>query len=389
MIHLLDDIRVVDLSQNLAGPTCTRILADLGADVIKVEPPGGDPARAWGPPFWGGESPLFLVGNRNKRSIQLDLKTDGGMKVVRKLIEGADVFVQSLRAGAIERLGLSYENVRQIQSDVIYLSVTAYGSEGPMSDQPGYDPLMQAHSGLMSITGHPETGPARTGASVVDLGTGCWAALGVLSALRHRDRTGEGCHIEAPLLDTALAQVSYHLIGHLATGEVPGPGGTGISMIAPYQAFPTSDGRLMIAAGNDATFGRLCKALSLDALAEDPELSTNAGRVANKTRLVEAVSAVTETFTTAELRVRLDRHAVPSGPINDVAEALADSQVVARGLIAEAHHPEIDGYRTIGTPLLWDGERTAYRRPPPTTGQHTDEILAELGLDPPGTGGSG
>jgi formyl-CoA transferase/CoA:oxalate CoA-transferase len=381
MIRSLEGIRVVDLSQNLAGPTCTRILADLGADVIKVEPPGGDSARAWGPPFWGGESPLFLVANRNKRSVILDLKTEHGKAALRRLAEGADIFVQSLRAGVVERLGFSYSDVRALRPGVIYVSVTAYGSEGPRSAQPGYDPLMQAHSGLMSITGDPRTGPSRTAASVVDLGTGTWAALGVLSALRERDRTGEGTHLQAALLETALSLVSYHLIGYLASGDVPGPGGTGISMIVPYQAFPTRDGQLMIAAGNDATFQRLCEALSLPDLAQDPAYATNASRVVNRERLIDALSRATSDLATEDLAALLDRHAVPSGPINDVAHVLEDAQVAATGLIAPAEHPDIPDYRTLHPPLLWDGERAPYRRPPPRAGEHTEEVLREVGLD--------
>jgi formyl-CoA transferase/CoA:oxalate CoA-transferase len=380
--HSLEGLRVVDLSQNLAGPVCTRILADLGADVIKVEPPGGDSARAWGPPFWGGESPLFLVGNRNKRSLTLDLKDESGKRALRSLVGTADVFVQSLRAGVVERLGFGYEEVRRIRPDVIYVSVTAYGPDGPLSHLPGYDPLMQAHSGLMSITGDPSTGPSRTGASVVDISTGMWGAIGVLSALRTRERTGEGTHVVTSLLESALGLVSYHLIGYLATGHVPGPMGSGISMIVPYEAFPTTDGRLMIAAGNDATFRRLCQALDLDELADDPRFTTNPDRVASRQALVPRIAKATATRTTDELRTLLDRHAVPSGPINDVAQVVADPQVVATGVLEPADHPDIADYRTLHLPLRWNGERAPYRRPPPRAGEHTAEVLAELDGEP-------
>ncbi|MDH3272788.1 MAG: CoA transferase, partial [Gemmatimonadota bacterium] len=244
----LDGIRVCDVTQNLAGPFCGQILADLGADVIKVEPPGGDLGRAWGPPFWGDDSTLFLSANRGKRSIGLDLKTDLGMDVLRRLAERCDVFVQASRPSAARRLGIDYDGVRAWREDVIHLSISAYGLEGPMSEQPGYDPLMQAYAGIMSVTGEPDGAPTRVGGSVVDFGTGMWAAISVLAALRVRDATGEGAALEATLMDTALAWVSYHTMGYLATGAVPGPMGSALGSIAPYRAFETSDGHVMIAA---------------------------------------------------------------------------------------------------------------------------------------------
>ena len=297
-------------------------------------------------------------------------------------METADVFVQSLRAGVIERLGFGYEDVRRIRPDVIYVSVTAYGPDGPLSHLPGYDPLMQAHSGLMSITGDPRTGPSRTGASVVDISTGMWGAIGVLSALRTREQTDEGAHVVTSLLESALGLVSYHLIGCLATGHVPGPMGSGISMIVPYEAFPTTDGRLMIAAGNDATFRRLCQALALDELADDPRFATNPDRVANREHLVPRIFEATATRTTEQLRALLDGHAVPCGPINDVAQVLADPQVVATGVLEPVDHPDIPDYRTLHLPLRWDGQRAPYRSPPPRAGEHTAEVLSELETEP-------
>ena len=250
----LEGIRVVDLSQNIAGPYGTQMLADLGADVVKVEPPGGDPARTWGPPFGEGETPLFLSANRNKRSICVDLKSDGGKAVVDRLVDSADVFVQAFRSGVIESLGFGYAQLKQRRPALIYASVTGFGSPGPLRETPGYDPLIQGYSGLMSITGHPGGPPARAGASVVDLGTGILVALGVLAALRERDRSGKGTHVEASLLDTSLGWVSYHLYGYLASGRVPGRMGSGIGMIAPYEAFATKDGELMIAGGTRLFF---------------------------------------------------------------------------------------------------------------------------------------
>ncbi len=381
MTSSLDDIRVVDLSQNIAGPYCTQILADLGADVIKVEPPGGDPARAWGPPFWGDDPPLFLVANRNKRSIVIDLKSDRGKEVLWRLTGTADVFVQAFRGGVIEALGFGPDAVRAAHPGVVYVSVTGFGTVGPLKDLPGYDPLMQAYSGIMSLTGHPDGPPARVGGSVVDLGTGMWAALGVLSALRTRDRTGQGSHIVTALLDTALGWVSYHLAGYLATGEMPVRMGSGLAAIAPYEAFPTADGELMILAGNDASFGRLCAALGLDELAIDPRFVDNPSRARNRTELFGVVAAATVRHDTSSLFELLKGHRVPSSPIHDVREVLEDPQVEATGMVRPAPHPRVPGYRDVALPLRVDGERPEVRSAPPMAGEHTAEILAELGYE--------
>lgn len=373
---------MVDLTQNLAGPYCTQILGDLGAEVVKIEPPQGDAARAWGPPFWGGESPLFLSANRNKRSICLDLKSDRGREIVWKLIDGADVFVQSLRAGVVEELGLDYESVKARRLEIIYVSVTAYGPFGPLKDLPGYDPLMQAYSGIMSVTGHAETGPARVGGSVVDFGTGMWGALGVLAALRRRSETGEGCHVTTALLDTALGWISYHLMGHLADGRVPGPMGSGFRMIAPYGAFPTRDGQLMIAAGSDALFGRLCAALELPELVDDPRYDSNPVRVANQDELLAVLAAATRRHTSQGLWNLLGEHAVPAAPIQDMAAVTKDLQVEASGMLPRVDHPQIPDYRDVAIPLRWDGERPRTRSVPPRAGEHTREVMAELGYGP-------
>ena len=377
--HVLQGIRVVDVTQNIAGPHSTQTLADLGADVIKIEPPGGDPTRSWGPPFWEGEAPLFLAYNRNKRSVVLDLKTDIGKEVFWRLLDSADVFVQAYRGGVIEKLGFAYEQVRERRPAIIYASVTGYGSRGPLAERPGYDPLIQAYSGVMSLTGHPDGPPARVGGSVVDVGTGILTALGVLAALRHRDRTGEGTHVEASLLATSLGWVSYHLQGYLASGVVPGRMGTGLASIAPYEAFRTADGELMISAGNDGIFARLCQALDLRNLLEDARFQDNPSRVANRDVLHQLIEPSTERLTTAELRSLLDEHRVPSAPIRDVSEVVDDEQVRANELLEPVDHPRIPGYRDVAFPLQFNGVRPATRRVPPMAGEHTTEVLAELG----------
>jgi crotonobetainyl-CoA:carnitine CoA-transferase CaiB-like acyl-CoA transferase len=380
----LAGVSVVDLSQNLAGPYATQILADLGADVIKVEPPGGDPARAWGPPFQGGESPLFLCANRNKRSVILDLRERAGRETLRRLTARADVFVQAFRAGVAERLGFGYETVRVLNPSVLYVSVTAFGDGGPLADQPGYDPLLQAYSGLMSVTGHPDAGPARVGTSLVDMGTGMWTALAVVAALYRRERDGAGGHVSASLLDTSVAWMAYHLQGYFGTGDVPGPMGSGLGMIAPYEAFPVADGQVMIAAGNDATFGRLCEALDVPALAGDPRFVRNPDRVAHRAALAEAVAERTRARPAGQVVALLQAAGVPCAPIQNVEQVARDEQVAASGMLRPLPHVPIPDYVDVAMPVRWDGARAAVRRPPPQPGQHTAEVLAELGLD--GTG---
>ena len=371
----LTGVGVADFSQNLAGPYAAQILGDLGAEVIKVEPPGGDPARRWGPPFIGGQSHLFQVANRNKRSVVLDLKDDGDRVRALELAAESDVVMHSLRRGAPERLGIDYESVRALNPAAIYLSVTSHGDKGPLADDPGYDPLMQARSGLMSVTGDPNGPPARVGTSVVDLGTGMWAALAVVAALAERRESGLGCRIEASLLDTALAWMSYNITSCAATGVAPKRMGSALAMIAPYEAFPTSDGSVMIAAGSDPAFRRLSDALELD-LAGDPAYRANSNRVANRKRLAELISERTRALSTEALLDLMRAHRVPAAPVLGVDEALRDEQTVATGMIRRAPHPSIEEYVDVAMPIRWDGCRAALRRSPPEVGEHQDEVFA-------------
>ena len=374
----LDGIRVVDLSQNLAGPQCTQILGDLGADVIKVEPLAADTARAWGPPFWGGEATIFLVANRNKRSITIDLKSDGGCQVLDRLVASADVFVQSFRSGVIESLGFGHEKLRSRRPELIYASITGFGSRGPLRKMPGYDPLMQAYSGLMSMTGYPEGPPARAGGAVIDIGTGMWTALGIMAALRERDGTGEGAHVESSLLDTSLVWVSYHLMSYLATGNIPTRMGSAVSMMTPYEGFATKDGQLMILAGNDGIFRRLCEALDMPELASDPRFASNPSRVDHRDELTPILAARIGEFTTSDLRALLEAHRVPCSPIHDAAQVLNDPQVRAIGTFPPTPHPRIPDYREAAFPLHFDGKRPEVRHPAPLAGEHTTQILTEL-----------
>jgi crotonobetainyl-CoA:carnitine CoA-transferase CaiB-like acyl-CoA transferase len=288
----------------------------MGAEVIKVERPGrGDDARAWAPPWWGDESSAFMAFNRNKKSLALDLKHDAGRAVLRRLVGRADVFVQSLRAGVIGELGLDFSSAAALNPRLVYCSITAFGTRGPLADRPGYDPLMQAYAGMMSINGHPGAEPARVGTSIVDMGTGMWAALGIVAALRQRETTGRAIEVTTALFETALMWVSYQAMGYLASGEVPEPQGSGTLMIAPYQAFRVVDGYVMIAAGSDALFARLASALGVPELARDPRFIDNPTRVANRAVLVEANTALTTVTKAHYLHEALGSAQLPIPPI--------------------------------------------------------------------------
>jgi crotonobetainyl-CoA:carnitine CoA-transferase CaiB-like acyl-CoA transferase len=376
----LEGIVVVDLTQNVAGPFCTQILGDLGAEVVKVERPGrGDDARAWAPPWWADESAVFMAFNRNKRSLALDLKRDGGLEVLRRLVARADVFVQSLRAGVVGELGLDFTAARALNPRLVYCSITAFGTRGPLAHLPGYDPLMQAYAGLMSVNGHPDQEPARVGTSIVDMGTGMWAALGILGGLRQRDATGRAVEVTTALFESALMWVSYHAMGYLGSGEVPRPQGSGTAMIAPYQAFPTADGYAMIGAASDALFARLAHALQAPTLAADPRFADNPARVRHRAELVEAISACTRTLKTGELVDRLREAGVPSAPILTVDQVLQEPQTQASGVLVDAPHPRLPDYRSIGLPIQWDGRRPGVRRVPPRLGEHSTDVLTWLG----------
>jgi formyl-CoA transferase/CoA:oxalate CoA-transferase len=378
----LAGLLVADLTQNVAGPYCTQVLGDLGAQVVKVERPGrGDDARAWAPPYWGEESAAFMAVNRNKRSLAVDLKAPEGRAIVVRLVARADVLVQSLRAGVIEELGLGWEHARAINPRLVYCSITAFGSEGPYRDRPGYDPLMQAYGGIMSLTGHPGGPPARVPVSIIDMGTGMWAVTAILAALRERDRTGRGTHLTTALFDTALAWITFQMANYLASGEVPGPQGSATQMIAPYEAFPARDAWVLIAAASDALFARCCQALGLDALPRDPRFASNPARVMNRAALFEAFAAATRTLPAQDLLARLQRARVPAAPILALDQVAVDPQTAASGMLIPVKHPRLPDYRAVGLPIRWDGERPGVARVPPLLGEHTAEVLGELGYD--------
>jgi crotonobetainyl-CoA:carnitine CoA-transferase CaiB-like acyl-CoA transferase len=376
----LAGMRVLDVTTSIAGPYCAEILAALGADVVKVERPDtGDDGRTWGPPFWNGESAMFLAVNAGKRSLAVSLRDERGREAVLRLAEQADVFLQSLRPGLAERLGLGPEDVRSRNPRLVYCSIGAYGHTGPLAQEPGYDALMQAAGGLISMTGEPGRSGVRVGSSLIDMGTGMWAALGTVAALLERDRTGEGALVDTSLYETALSYIGYHLVGYLADGTVPRGQGTVFPMVAPYQVFPTRDGELMVAGGNDRLFAALCEVLALRGLVTDERFRTNPDRVHNREQLVEIVSARLREHDTGYWHERLTAAGVPAAPVADVADVVNAEQTGALGLLQPLEHEGIRDLRLPALPLSFDHERATHRSAPPAVGEHTAEILAELG----------
>ena len=381
----LEGLRVLDLSRVLAGPYATMALADLGAEVIKVEHPGrGDDTRHWGPPFAGGESAYFLSINRNKRSIGVDVKTEEGLERVRRLAAGADVVIENWKRGALEGMGLGYEALKARKPDLVYCSITGFGP-GPDEDRPGYDFLVQARAGIMGVTGFPEPDgePTKVGVAIADIVCGLHAATAILAALRRRSETGEGCRLEVPLFESTLSWLANRGQEFLVSGEDGGRLGNGHPTIVPYQTFDASDKPIAVAVGNDAQFGRLCEAVGLPELAEDDRYATNPDRVANREELV-AVLQRRFSEGTADGWVEKVRDAgVPCGPVNALSDVFEDAHVLGSGVLREVEHPAAGLLKMLASPVLVDGERLPVRRPPPTLGQHGDLEGWEQGDSPP------
>jgi crotonobetainyl-CoA:carnitine CoA-transferase CaiB-like acyl-CoA transferase len=372
--------RVLDVTTSIAGPYCAQALAALGADVIKVERPDtGDDGRAWGPPFWEGEGTMFLSANAGKRSLAISLRDPRGCEALLRLAEGADVFLQSLRPGLAERLGLGPDAVRARCPRLVYCSVGAYGHVGPLRHEPGYDALMQAAGGLISMTGEPGRPGVRVGSSLIDIGTGTWAAAGILAALLERERTGEGSIVDVSLYETSLAYIGYHLVGYLADGTVPTGQGTVFPMVAPYQVFPTRDGELMIAGGNDRIFAAVCDVLGSPEVAADPRFATNPARVAHRDELYELLVTRLREDDTASWHRRLTEAGVPAAPVASVRDVIESPQTAALEMLQPVEHPRIDGLQLTALPLSLDRERVLLAGAPPDVGAHTTEVLREAG----------
>jgi crotonobetainyl-CoA:carnitine CoA-transferase CaiB-like acyl-CoA transferase len=369
----LEGLRVLDLSRVLAGPYATMVLGDLGADVLKVEhPERGDDTRHWGPPFAGGESAYFLAVNRNKRSLAADLKEPEDLTRVRELAAGADVLIENFRRGALERLGLGYEELREKNPALVYCSITGFGP-GLDEDRPGYDFLIQARGGIMSVTGAEDGEPMKVGVAIADIVCGMYAATAILAAVRKREVTGEGSRIEVPLFETQLSWLANRAQEYLISGEEPQRFGNAHPTIVPYQTFEASDRTFALAVGNDAQFGKLCAAIGREELSADPRYATNPARVENRDELVAELERVFSERPADEWVEAILRAGVPCGPVNTIPEALSDPHTASSGMLREVEHPAAGLLRLLASPLVVDGERPAVRRPPPTLGEHTGE----------------
>jgi crotonobetainyl-CoA:carnitine CoA-transferase CaiB-like acyl-CoA transferase len=378
----LDGIRVLDVTTSIAGPYCAQTLAALGADVVKVERPDtGDDGRAWGPPFWNGESTMFLAANAGKRSLALSLRDPRGRGALLRLVDRADVFLQSMRPGLAEKLGLGADELRARNPRLVYCSVGAYGRTGPLSGEAGYDALMQAAGGLISMTGEPGRPGVRVGSSLIDYGTGTWAALGVVAALLERERTDEGAVVDVSLYETAIGYIGYHLAGYLADGTVPHGQGTRFGPVAPYQTFATRDGELMILGANDRLFAALCEVLGVPELRDEPRFATNADRVRHRDELCAMLEDALTEHETAYWLPRLKQAGVPVAPVADVAGVVRSPQTEALGILQPLGHPTIPDLRLPALPLSFDGDRALHRTAPPAVGEHTSEVLREAGYD--------
>jgi crotonobetainyl-CoA:carnitine CoA-transferase CaiB-like acyl-CoA transferase len=380
--RVLKGIRVIDLTQNVAGPYCTQVLGDLGAEVIKVERPGrGDDTRDWRPPSAGDHSATFLSLNRNKRSICVDLDNPAGIEVLKSLIGAADIVIHSMKPGSAETRGLGYDELKAANPKLIYCAISAFGSVGPLKNLPGYDPLMQAFTGIMSTTGHEGDDPVRVGVSLIDLGTGMWSALGILAAVIERSRSGEGALVEASLLETGTAWMTVIVAAHLATGSLPRKLGSATPMTAPYRVYPSGDGHVFIAAGNNGLFRRVCEGLGAPELASDPRFVSNPQRLAHRDELDAALSALTRQRPTAELVQSLQQSGAPCSALNDVGQLVRHEQVAAMELISPLPVEGAPDHKVIALPIKANGERSRNLAPPPTLGADTEAVLAEIGLD--------
>jgi formyl-CoA transferase len=390
MTTALGHLRVLDLTRVLAGPWCTQLLADLGADVIKVERPGsGDDTRAWGPPYLRdadgkdtSEAAYYLAANRNKRSITVDIAQHEGQDIVRRLARQSDIVVENYKVDQLTKYGLDYDSLSGLDPRLIYCSITGFGQTGPHRDRPGYDFIIQGSGGFMSITGErddlPGGGPQKAGVAVSDLMTGMYATVAILAAVAHRERTGTGQYIDLALYDVMLAMLANMNMNYLTSGRAPGRAGNAHANIVPYQVFAAADGHVIVAVGNDAQFVKFCEVAGRPELACDPRFVRNADRVRHRGTLVPLLEAIVRERPMSSWVDALDAAGVPCGPINDIAHALADPQVAARGLRIDLPHALAGHVPLVANPIKLSGTPAGYERAPPLLGEHTDEVLTEL-----------
>ena len=386
MAQALAGIRILDLTRVLAGPLATQLLADLGAEVIKIERPGtGDDTRAWGPPFLKDrdgndtrDSTYFLCCNRGKKSVTVDIAQTDGQALIRRMAQRCDVFAENFKVGDLARYGLDFASLRELNPRLVYCSITGYGQSGPYSERPGYDPIAQAIGGLMSVTGEREGRPQRVGVAVVDVLTATYTVIGILSALRHRDATGQGQHLDMALLDVQLASMINIAQAYLSAGVVAGRNGNEHPSVVPSQSFVCADGTVMLAAGNDGQFLRLCQAVDRADLARDPRFATNEARVRNREELTALLDSVFAQRPVADWSERLARAGVPCGPVNNIAQAFDDPQVRHRGLRVQLEHPVAGLLDSVANPVRLSASAPSYGLPPPLLGQHTREVLQGL-----------
>ncbi len=373
---------VLELAQIMAGPSCGALLADLGAEVIKVERiPGGDDTRRYAEPQVNGESAAFMMMNRNKRSIAIDLKTAGGQRVLRRLVEKADVLTENYRRGALDRLGLGFEALQALNPALIYCSISGYGRTGPAADKGGFDLIAQGYSGLMSITGEPGGAPVKVGSPVTDMNAGLLAALGIVSAYVHRLKTGHGQFVDTSLLEAGIHQTAWQAAIFFATGTSPGPGGSAHVLAAPYQAFPTLDGWINIGGANQSNWERVAKLVGAPELIADPRFVDNSQRMANRDALAALLGDLLRRRTTRDWLRDFDAAGIPAGPIHSIAEMATDPQTLAREMVVELDHPVAGRTRALGVPVKFSATPGNVRRPAPTFGQHTREVLEQHGFD--------
>jgi len=374
----LNGIRVLDLSRVLAGPYCTMVLGDLGADVIKVESPEGDETRSWGPPFAEGESAYYLCVNRNKRSIVVDFKMDEGRRFIHELITQSDVLVENFRPGTLARFSLDFEAASVINPNLIYCSITGFGQTGPLRDRPGYDFMIQALGGLMSITGEPDGEPMKVGVAVADLFAGQNAVIGILAALQARTQTGKGQHLDISLFDSQVGMLANIASNYLISGNLPKRYGNAHANIVPYQSFQASDTWFVIAVGNDRQFERLCEVIGNPELARDPRFTLNSERVKNRDKLIDFLKPIFLKETASEWLSAFEGAGIPCGSINTLDKVFSMPQVEAREMLIRMGNSELGDLRLVGSPLKFSDTAVEYKLPPPKLGEHTKEILKEL-----------